>query len=84
MTNTANTTLDNSGRVYIPSEFRQVLGMESGIDIVIVMLDGELRIMTRAQALKKARDLVAQYIKTDGSLVDEFIKERREAASRGE
>lgn len=84
MTNTANTTLDNSGRVYIPSEFRQVLGMESGVDIVIVMLDGELRIMTRAQALKKARDLVAQYIKTDGSLVDEFIKERREAASHGE
>lgn len=35
---------------------------------------------TRKQRLQRARQLVQQYVKTNISLVDELIKERRRAA----
>lgn len=36
---------------------------------------------TREQRLQRARQLVQQYVKTNTSLVDELIQERRQAAA---
>ena len=46
-----------------------------------VSQDGRIVILsTRKQRLQKAKDLIKQFAKPNGSVVDELIAERREAA----
>ncbi len=72
------------GRIVIPSEYRQALGVQVG-DEVILELDGkELRIFTLEQAVKRAQRLVSQFVSPERSLADELIKERRREAWREE
>lgn len=70
------------GRIVIPAEYRQVLGVQVG-DEVILELDGkELRIFTLEQAIKRAQRLVSRYVSPERSLADELINERRREARR--
>ena len=46
-----------------------------------ILQDGRIVILnTRKQHLQKAKDLIKQFAKPNGSVVDELIAERREAA----
>lgn len=47
---------------------------------VVLMSAIVMQTATRKQRLQRARQLVQQYVKTNISLVDELIKERRRAA----
>jgi AbrB family looped-hinge helix DNA binding protein len=70
------------GRIVIPAEYRQALGVQVG-DEVILELDGkELRIFTLEQAIKRAQRLVNRYVLPERSLADELINERRREAWR--
>jgi AbrB family looped-hinge helix DNA binding protein len=71
------TKIAEGGRIVIPAEYRQALGVQVG-DEVILELDGkELHIFTLEQAIKRAQELVSRYVYPERSLADELIAERR-------
>ena len=76
------TKVDRHGRVVIPVEYRRALGLREGDAVVIQLDDGALRILTRAQAIRRAQEIVAKYVSPGRSLVDELIAERRAEAAR--
>lgn len=74
----ARVRVNESGRVVIPIQFREAMGIEPG-DEVIFSSDGEtLRIETQKQRIRRAQEYVRSFIPADVSLVDELIAERRE------
>ncbi len=70
--------MSESGRVVIPIEIRQALGLKEGDMVLFEQLDGEARITTR-----RAQELFRQYVPVGSpSLADELIAERRAEAAR--
>ncbi len=70
--------LTEGGRIVIPVEYRQALGLHIGDDLILRLEDGEVRIFTPQQAIKRAQELVPRYISQGRSLSDELIAERRQ------
>ncbi|MBI2918690.1 MAG: AbrB/MazE/SpoVT family DNA-binding domain-containing protein [Chloroflexi bacterium] len=75
-------TFDGSGRVVIPAEYRKALGVKPGDQVIVILEDNAVRLITKQQAIKEAQEIVAGFVASDVSLVDELLKERREAADR--
>ncbi|MCL5972395.1 MAG: AbrB/MazE/SpoVT family DNA-binding domain-containing protein [Firmicutes bacterium] len=73
----ASTRIADGGRIVIPADFRKCLGIQEGDVVVIRLQDSELRVVPLRQALARARELTAQYIPRDRSLVQELTAERR-------
>jgi antitoxin PrlF len=76
------TQVGEGGRVVIPAVMRAALGVQVGDTVLLRFDDGELRILTPRQALRRAQELVRQYVPEGVSLVDELIAERRLEAAR--
>lgn len=76
-------TLTQNGRIIIPKVLRDQLGLHGGDEMVAEIEDGRLVLSTRAARLKRAQALIAKYCPAQPgeSIVDEFIAERRKAAS---
>lgn len=70
-------TLEENGSLTIPEEYRQALGLHVGDEVVLRLENGEVRITTIEQAIKRAQALVRQYIPQGRALSDELIAERR-------
>ena len=77
------TKLGEGGRVVIPAQYRKALGLKPGDDVVLVLQDGEVRLLTPQQAVRRALALVRRYIPEGRSLSEELLRERREEAARG-
>ena len=75
--------MSEGGRVVIPIEIRQALGLKEGDAILWELLDGEARITTRLQRIRQAQALVRKHVTPDISLADELIADRRLEASNG-
>ena len=71
------TKLAEGGRIVIPAEYRQALGLQVGDEVVLRLEDGEVRVFTPRQAIKRAQELVRRYIPQGRSLSEELIAERR-------
>ena len=78
----ARTRVNENGRVVIPASFRERLGIRIGDEVVLRIEDDELRITTMKRNIERAQRLVRKHLKPGGSLVDDLIAERREAARR--
>jgi AbrB family looped-hinge helix DNA binding protein len=65
------------GRIVIPAEYRQALGLQVGDEVILQLEKEELCIFSIDQAIKRAQELVNRYIPQDRSLADELIAERR-------
>jgi AbrB family looped-hinge helix DNA binding protein len=76
------TTLDAGGRVVIPAEFRQALGMNPGDTVLIRILDGEIHIYTFEQMTRQIQAWGAELAPPERVLSDELIAERRAEAAR--
>ena len=76
------TQIGEGGRVVIPAVMRAALGVQVGDTVLLRFDDGELRILTPRQALRRAQELVRQYVPEGVSLADELIAERRLEAAR--
>lgn len=76
------TKLGKGGRLVIPAEYRKTLGLKPGDDVILVLDEGGVRLLTLRQAILRAQALVRQYIPEGRSLADELIQERREEAAR--
>jgi bifunctional DNA-binding transcriptional regulator/antitoxin component of YhaV-PrlF toxin-antitoxin module len=70
------------GRVVIPAEMRAAMGVAEGDVLSGQVVDGELRLLSKEAAVRKAQELVRQYIPEGVNLVDQLIEERRAEAAR--
>ena len=74
------TKVTDGGRVVVPSVFRKALGLKPGDAVIMALDDEEVRLFTPNRAIRRAQEIVRQYVPEGQSLVDELIKERREEA----
>jgi AbrB family looped-hinge helix DNA binding protein len=72
--------IGEKGRIIIPAAVREALGMVEGEMLDLVVDDGELRMATRRERLRRAQEWARKVIPPGGSLADELNAERREAA----
>ena len=61
----------------IATEPCQVLRLKTGDEVILLLEDGAIRLLTRSQAVKRAQELVKSYLPQGRSLADELIDERR-------
>lgn len=80
----ARTRIGAGGRLVIPASIRRALGMEEGEPVVMRVEDGELRIWTISEGIRRVQERAAQYITPGESMVDELIAERRAENARDE
>ena len=77
-----HTRLGEAGRIVIPAELRAALGMKVGDPLTMHVEDGELRIFTLDEAIRRAQETVRRYIPEERCLSEEPIAERRAEAAR--
>jgi AbrB family looped-hinge helix DNA binding protein len=73
--------MSEGGRIVIPAAFRRALHMNVGDELIIELDEGEVRLRTRAEGIRRAKELIAEF-KNGTSPVDELIAERRAEAAR--
>ncbi len=79
----ATVVMGRQGRLVIPADVREVLGLSQG-DRLHLRLSGRRLVLERPQdAAAELRGLAAD-VPTSRSLVDELLAERRLAAAAGE
>ena len=76
------TKLGKGGRVVIPAEYRKRLGIEPGDEVIVSFKDGEIKITTVREAVRRAQKIVRRFVPEGRMLSDELIRERREEAAR--
>jgi AbrB family looped-hinge helix DNA binding protein len=74
--------IGKGGRIVIPAPYRQMIGIEVGDEVILVLDPDGIRILTPRQAVKRAQELVRRYVTGGRSLADELIEERRREAQR--
>ncbi len=74
--------ITEGGRVVIPAEFRRQLDLQPGVDVILDVADGDLRIRSLRRAIERAQALVRRHVPEGASLADELIRERQKAAQR--
>ncbi len=70
-------TIGGNGRVVIPKNLREAMGIGEDGKVTARIVDGELRLMSLDTALLGAQAAFAHLKKDGESIVDEFIAERR-------
>ena len=76
------TRMGANGRVVIPAEVREALRLRSGDELIVVVEEDGIRLLTVAQAVARAQAIVRRYVKPGRSLSKELIRERRREARR--
>ena len=71
------TKIGKSGRIVLPAPVRKELGLREGDDVVLVVEDGGVHLLTPAQAVRRAQELVRRFVAEGRRLSDELISERR-------
>jgi AbrB family looped-hinge helix DNA binding protein len=74
--------LDSQGRLLIPAEMREQLGMKPGERLTLLVQDGELVVLTFRAGIRRAQRIGLKHKVPGRSLVDELITERRAEAER--
>lgn len=69
--------IKEGGRVVLPSDVRSLLGVGEGDALSGEIVDGELRLMSRSTAIRKAQEIVRRHVPEGTSLVDELLADRR-------
>lgn len=72
------------GKVEIPSDVATALGWQAGEKLTVQVQDGEVRIFSQAQAVRRVQAWVKSFVTEGRSLSDELIAERRQAEKLGE
>ena len=78
------TRVDRQGRIMLPAEMRRRLGIEPGDTLVIDVGDDVVKLLTRRQALDRARRYLKRFVPDGVSLADELIADRRAEVEREE
>lgn len=65
------------GRVLIPANMRERLGVVEGDALMASLEGGELRLITLAESVRRAQAIVRSRVPAGVSLVDELLADRR-------
>lgn len=74
--------IDDAGRVVVPARIRKVLGIKGGQELTISLEDDVIKLQTVQAAIERAQAIARRKRKSSGSVVDEFIAERRAEAAK--
>lgn len=72
--------LDASGRLQITPALLTSAGLRPGEIVHVRLAEGGLEVLSKSAALKRAHQIVSEFVPPDISLVDELIAERRREA----
>jgi antitoxin component of MazEF toxin-antitoxin module len=76
-----HTKIEADGKIQLPPQILEELDFQAGQDVELEVEKKTLRVsLTRAERLKRARELVRKYVPEGVSLVDELIEDRRREA----
>ncbi|MDR3752793.1 MAG: AbrB/MazE/SpoVT family DNA-binding domain-containing protein [Terracidiphilus sp.] len=78
----ARVQVGEKGRIVIPAEIREAMGIRVGDSVEMRFEDYELRVSTRRARLRQAQERARRLIPSGVSLADELLAERREEAAR--
>ncbi len=73
--------MNDQGRVVIPAAIRREMGLDGPTELVFRLEGDKVTIETIEEAVASVQRIVAQYVESDGSQVDDFIAERRAQAA---
>lgn len=75
--------MSEGGRVVIPAEIRQTLGLKEGDMVLFDLRDNEAVITTKRARIRRAQEMFRRFVPAGSpSLADELIAERRDEAAR--
>ena len=77
---TTTTKVTEGGRIVIPAQMRRALGLEVGDEVTLRLERNELKIISRAEAVRRAQALVRKRVPKGRSLVAELREDRRREA----
>jgi bifunctional DNA-binding transcriptional regulator/antitoxin component of YhaV-PrlF toxin-antitoxin module len=77
------TKIGPGGRIVIPSRYRKKIGVGIGGEVILVLDEEGVRLVTPRQAVARAQALVRKYVRSGEGLARELIEERRREAERG-
>ena len=79
---TVKVKVEGGGRIVIPADFRNCLGIKPGDTILLTLEEPDtLQIRTYPAAIRRVQEMVSRYVPAEVSLVDELIQERRAEAA---
>jgi AbrB family looped-hinge helix DNA binding protein len=78
----AKVLVGEKGRIVIPAEIREAMGIEVGDSLELRFEDYELRVSTRRARIRRAQERARRYIPKGVLLSEELMAERREEARR--
>lgn len=76
--------MSDGGRVVIPAEIRNSMGLKEGDTVLWELRGGEAVLTTRLAQMREAQAMVRQYVPAGASLADEVIADRRAANAQDE
>jgi AbrB family looped-hinge helix DNA binding protein len=66
------------GRVVIPAAMREKLGVNEGDMVMASVEDGEMRLISLMESVRRAQAMVRKVVPAGVSLVDELLEDRRQ------
>ena len=72
----------DGGRIVIPADVRERLGLEIGTDLVMTVEDDHATLTSAKAARRRARERVRRYIRPGVSLSEDLMAERKKEAQR--
>lgn len=76
----ARVQVGEKGRIVIPAEMREAMGIRVGDSVEMRFEDYELRVSTRRARIRRAQERARLYVPPGTLVSEELIAERREAA----
>ena len=71
------TRLGSDGRIVLPAVVRRALGLRPGDQLIVDVEGREIRLVTVAEAARRAQELVRRYVDPGESLAESLVAERR-------
>jgi antitoxin PrlF len=70
----------SGGRLQLPAELRRQLGLQDGDDVVMQVIDNELRIRSQREGVRRIQERFSKLAPADVLFSDELIADRRREA----
>jgi AbrB family looped-hinge helix DNA binding protein len=75
--------VSEGGKIVLPAEYRQALGIAIGDEVILRLEDGEVRVFTPRLAVKRAQQRLERgYTSHRPSLADELIAESEKKSKK--
>ena len=67
----------DGGKLIIPAAFRRKLGIDTGDTVVLELGEDGLHVRSLSSAVRRAQEIVREFVPDDVSLADDLIAARR-------